>query len=511
MKMESHKESSDESSKRYTPERCPRPPRLYYSQDCTEDGQSTPQEYQSLLKIRYAQREVKVEDCQASSPDESSRRNTPERCPRPPRLYYSQDCTEDGQSTPQEYQRLLKIRYAQREVKVEDRQASSPDVSNNVNTPERSPRPSSPHHSQDQTEEPQSTPQDDDELLRVRLAHLKQEIKVEETSDGSSSSPHYSQDSTEEDQSTPPDDQAESSKCGTDDAMTQTEGLQVIYVNADQHIKEEEIPVEIDTGYQEQNNFHQGAILPATASTARSCEIDEYGQLVTPGKQFICTECGKGFSLYSYLTKHQRSHSGEKPYTCTICNKCFAYKPSLVTHQRVHTGEKPFSCSQCGKLFVSKFNLKAHEKVHTGEKPVQCPACGRCFSNNPALVKHLRIHTGEKPFSCTDCGKVFSSRSCLNAHVVLHTGERPYMCAECGKSFANQSNLISHRIIHTGEKPYVCPECGKGFANQSNLAKHKLTHTEYKPFVCIECGNVFSRKDGLAKHYERIHKKKLEF
>ncbi|XP_075034495.1 uncharacterized protein LOC142095448 [Mixophyes fleayi] len=415
---------------------------------------------QRPLAVRYLEQmqHIKMEGDQ-ETPDGSSNRNTQVRSPSP---HYSVECKEEDQSTSHDSQKPLKIKYLDhKDIKIEDHQ-DSPDGSSIRNTPELSP------------------------------------------------TPHYVQDRIGEDQLISQDDQPESSECGTDDATTQTDGTEEIYEATDLQIKEEEIPVDIGTGY-EVNDFSQNVFLSATTSTVRSCEIDEYGQIVTAEKQFICTECGKGFSLYSSLTKHQRSHSGEKPYTCTVCGKCFAYKPSLVTHHRVHTGEKPFSCSECGKLFVSKFNLKAHEKVHTGEKPVECPACGRCFSNNPALVKHLRIHTGEKPFSCTDCGKVFASRSCLNAHQVIHTGERPYMCVECGKSFANQSNLISHRIIHTGQKPYVCPECGKGFANQSNLAKHKLTHTEYKPFVCIECGNVFSRKDGLAKHYERIHKKKLEF
>ncbi|XP_075205296.1 uncharacterized protein LOC142311093 isoform X1 [Anomaloglossus baeobatrachus] len=295
----------------------------------------------------------------------------------------------------------------------------------------------------------------------------------------------------------------------TDEATSQSDSEEEMYLTADQRVKEEDGNEGYEVGYDYSENLYLSATTSRAASFKSNCDSISgvYNENVMDEKQFICSECGKGFSLYSYLNKHQRSHSGEKPFSCGECGKCFTYKPSLISHQRVHTGEKPFSCMECGKLFSSKFNLKMHEKIHSGDKPVVCPACGKCFSNNPALVKHLRIHTGEKPFSCSQCGKFFSSKSGLNAHLIIHTGEKPYMCAECGKSFANHSNLISHRIIHTGEKPYVCAECGKGFANQSNLAKHKVIHTEEKPFLCMECGKFFTRKGSLDKHRMRIHEK----
>ncbi|XP_056387518.1 zinc finger protein 660-like [Hyla sarda] len=355
-------------------------------------------------------------------------------------------------------------------------------------------------------------PQDDEALnltsYEKNILHSRMKVNALNP-DGSSSRSRPDSDCSD-DYRTTEDCQMDCLEDGTDETISQSDSEEDLYLTADQrvkqeHAKEREYNIGYDVTYDCSEEMYHSATTSRATSFISNCEA--FGGKVVEAKQFICSECGKSFSLYSYLTKHQRSHSGEKPFSCLQCGKCFTYKPSLVSHQRVHTGEKPFSCTECGKLFSSKFNLKMHEKIHTGDKPVVCPACGKCFSNNPALVKHLRIHTGEKPFSCQECGKFFSSKSGLNAHLIIHTGEKPYMCSECGKSFANHSNLISHRIIHTGEKPYVCPECGKGFANQSNLAKHKVIHTEEKPFLCMECGKFFTRKGSLDKHRMRIHEK----
>lgn len=112
---------------------------------------------------------------------------------------------------------------------------------------------------------------------------------------------------------------------------------------------------------------------------------------------YKCDDCGKSYRQRSALSKHRRTHTGEKPYKCDQCGKAFGQRSHLIGHQRVHTGVKPYKCKECGKGFSGRSGLVQHLRIHTGEKPFECERCGRPFRVSSALIRHQRIHTAQKP------------------------------------------------------------------------------------------------------------------
>lgn len=59
------------------------------------------------------------------------------------------------------------------------------------------------------------------------------------------------------------------------------------------------------------------------------------------------------------------------------------------------TGEKPFVCTwkQCDRKFARSDELSRHKRTHTGEKNFVCPLCDKRFIRSDHMSKHLGRHS----------------------------------------------------------------------------------------------------------------------
>ncbi|XP_077111704.1 uncharacterized protein LOC143767345 [Ranitomeya variabilis] len=456
------------SSKRTTPERCPRP----LLQDCKQENQDHDVD-EEVWEYLEGQKDlyniVVMEDPRPlTSPDLSSKKTTPERCPRP---LLPQDCKQEDPNVPQDHQGKDLTHINTTEIFVKGDCPCKEEIPTDNSTGDLTKR------SEEQVTSSVFRSDELDFIQDITDINAKQVLSFDFSQTVKKNKNHKRADKNVT-------------------ALTANKPLSSV---------ECEKSFSLRTSFVTHPKIHvdEKHFFSSEKCFTSKKKLVKHKKTQAIEKLYSCSECGKLFNKRS-LNKHQRTHTGEKPFSCSECGKCFADKSYLVRHQRTHTGEKPFSCSECGKSFADKSYLVTHQRTHTGEKPHSCSECGKCFADISCLIKHQRTHTGEKPYSCSECGKCFAEKSHIIAHQRSHRGEKPFSCSECGKCFAEKSYLVRHQRIHTGETPFSCLECGKCFANKSNLVKHQRTHTEEKPFSCSECGKCFVHKSYLVTH-QRTH------
>ncbi|XP_019631525.1 PREDICTED: zinc finger protein 37-like [Branchiostoma belcheri] len=99
-----------------------------------------------------------------------------------------------------------------------------------------------------------------------------------------------------------------------------------------------------------------------------------------------CPHCNYATTWSSVLTRHLRTHTGEKPFKCPDCDYSASQKGTLDRHMAVHNGERPFVCSECGYRAIDKSRLTRHFKTHSQNKLYVCDLCG--FSTQDGVPVH---------------------------------------------------------------------------------------------------------------------------
>ncbi|XP_035216482.1 zinc finger protein 761-like isoform X2 [Stegodyphus dumicola] len=172
-------------------------------------------------------------------------------------------------------------------------------------------------------------------------------------------------------------------------------------------------------------------------------------------KKYSCTICKAQYSSKSALKHHLKAHTLKNDKVNCISNA------SQNNQQKKIYVPNVYLCSKCGYRTKTAQMLTRHERTHTGERPFKCKDCSYSCCLSSQLLRHKRLHSGSKPYKCPYCKYVCNSQENLRKHILKtkkHKGKKMYKCQFCDYGcnvFSDyREHLLNSHLEHfpNGEK-----------------------------------------------------------